>query len=152
MNRSSMCTKNHMRGNVWSHLGVKSWIVLIKATVKIIFILPNKMDWLQHPVSFYFEINFFHLRSKDYFGIHQQIWPPSTTFSSQSHSAKNVMSMLKRMRKFPALIFKMAAVRRLLESRHVYTQNEWLEACISFVKEDNEVCVHLRHYFWSLIT
>ena len=49
------------------------------------------------------------------------------------------MSMLKRMRKFPALIFKMAAVRRWLESRHVYTQNEWLEACISFVKEDNEV-------------
>ena len=62
------------------------------------------------------------------------------------------MSMLKRMRKFPALIFKMAAVRRLLESRHVYTQNEWLEACISFVKEDNEVCIRLLHYFWSLTT
>lgn len=41
---------------------------------------------------------------------------------------------------FPAQIFKMAAVRKWLESRHVYTQNEWLEACINFVKEDNEVC------------
>ena len=149
-----MCTKNHMRGNVWSHLGVKSWIVLIKATVKIIFILPNEMDWLQHPVSFCFEINFFHLRAKiTLVSINKHgTWPPSTTFSSQSHSAKNVMSMLIRMRKFPALIFKMAAVRRLLESRHVYTQNEWLEACISFVKEDNEVWIRLLHYFWSLTT
>ena len=34
----------------------------------------------------------------------------------------------------------MAAVSCWLESRYVYTQNEWLEACINFVKEDNEVC------------
>ena len=60
-----------MHANVWSHLGVKSWIVIIKASVKIIFILPNEMDWLQHPVSFCFEIKFFHLRAK-MFGIHQQ--------------------------------------------------------------------------------
>ena len=33
----------------------------------------------------------------------------------------------------------MAAVRRWLESRNVYSQNDWLDACISFVKEDNEV-------------
>ncbi|XP_068698702.1 recQ-mediated genome instability protein 1-like [Montipora foliosa] len=32
----------------------------------------------------------------------------------------------------------MAAVSCWLESRYVYTQNEWLEACINFVKEDNE--------------
>ena len=35
--------------------------------------------------------------------------------------------------------FKMAAVRGWLESRHVYVQNDWLEACINFVREDNEV-------------
>ncbi|KAL9969457.1 hypothetical protein ACROYT_G021677 [Oculina patagonica] len=32
----------------------------------------------------------------------------------------------------------MAAVRRWLESRNVLTQSDWLEACINFVKEDNE--------------
>lgn len=33
----------------------------------------------------------------------------------------------------------MAVVRRWLESRNTYCQNDWLDACISFVKEDNEV-------------
>ncbi|KAJ7394247.1 recQ-mediated genome instability protein 1 [Desmophyllum pertusum] len=32
----------------------------------------------------------------------------------------------------------MAAVRQWLGSRNVFTQNDWLEACINFVKEDNE--------------
>ncbi|XP_029193551.2 recQ-mediated genome instability protein 1-like isoform X1 [Acropora millepora] len=31
-----------------------------------------------------------------------------------------------------------SGIRSWLESRHVYIQNEWLEACIDFVKEDNE--------------
>ena len=44
-----------------------------------------------------------------------------------------------RMRKVSRADFKMAAVRRWLESRNVFTQNDWLEACINFVKEDNEV-------------
>lgn len=44
-----------------------------------------------------------------------------------------------RMRSISRAGFKMAAVGRWLESRHVYVQTDWLEACINFVREDNEV-------------
>lgn len=57
-----------------------------------------------------------------------------------------VIGNAMRMRKFSRADFKMAAVRRWLESRKVFTQNDWLEACINFVKEDNEVlepCVNV---------
>ena len=58
----------------------------------------------------------------------------------------SVIGKALRMRKISRADFKMAAVRRWLESRNVYTQNDWLEACINFVKEDNEVlesCVNV---------
>ena len=57
-----------------------------------------------------------------------------------------VISSPVRMRSISRAGFKMAAVRRWLESRHVYVQNDWLEACITFVREDNEVfklCVNI---------
>lgn len=50
-----------------------------------------------------------------------------------------VISNPLRMRPISRAGFKMAAVGRWLESHHVYVQNDWLEACINFVKEDNEV-------------
>ena len=54
----------------------------------------------------------------------------------------DVTNSILHMRLFWRAIFKMAAraIQSWLESRHVYIQNEWLEACIDFVKEDNEVC------------
>lgn len=50
-----------------------------------------------------------------------------------------VISNAERMRFISRAGFKMAAVRQWLGSRNVFTQNDWLEACINFVKEDNEV-------------
>ena len=57
-------------------------------------------------------------------------------------AVQDVTNSILHMRLFWRAIFKMAAsgIRSWLESRHVYIQNEWLEACIDFVKEDNEVC------------
>ena len=57
-------------------------------------------------------------------------------------AGQDVTNSILHMRLFWRAIFNMAAtaIRSWLESRHVYIQDEWLEACIDFVKEDNEVC------------
>ena len=69
---------------------------------------------------------------------------PSTNMAAPDNL--RVISNPVRMRSISRAGFKMATVRRWLESRHVYVQNDWLEACIIFVREDNEVrklCVNI---------